>query len=214
MAIGRTFQRACKRLCARSKPAHRSRRDRNRASIRATTRTPFAPRSARPRRRRAQSGAGHAARHERSRSHRCRIDRGSGADSRHRRHGSRNPAPKACRRRRRCCAGSKPWAFRRAARPAHRRRRRGNLRAPPQARRAAGVQAHRYLRRRIRFATATCFDYQVPFAGRVADEAAPTDKKKVIILGGGPNRIGQGIEFDYCCCHAAFALKEVGYETS
>jgi carbamoyl-phosphate synthase large subunit len=45
------------------------------------------------------------------------------------------------------------------------------------------------------------------------DEAAPTDKKKIIILGSGPNRIGQGIEFDYCCCHAAFALKEDGYET-
>ena len=37
-------------------------------------------------------------------------------------------------------------------------------------------------------------------------------KKKVIVLGGGPNRIGQGIEFDYCCCHASFALKEEGYE--
>ncbi|HVC90322.1 MAG TPA: carbamoyl-phosphate synthase large subunit [Acidobacteriaceae bacterium] len=45
------------------------------------------------------------------------------------------------------------------------------------------------------------------------DEATPTQKKKVIILGSGPNRIGQGIEFDYCCCHAAFALKEDGYET-
>ena len=45
------------------------------------------------------------------------------------------------------------------------------------------------------------------------DEAAPTDKKKIIILGSGPNRIGQGIEFDYCCCHAAFALREDGYET-
>jgi carbamoyl-phosphate synthase large subunit len=55
--------------------------------------------------------------------------------------------------------------------------------------------------------------YEAPFAGRVVDEAAPSDKKKVIILGGGPNRIGQGIEFDYCCCHACFALKEVGYET-
>jgi carbamoyl-phosphate synthase large subunit len=44
------------------------------------------------------------------------------------------------------------------------------------------------------------------------DEAPPTDKKKVIILGSGPNRIGQGIEFDYCCCHAAFALKADGYE--
>src|SRR5579875_2634975 len=45
------------------------------------------------------------------------------------------------------------------------------------------------------------------------DEAAPTAKKKVMILGSGPNRIGQGIEFDYCCCHAAFALREDGYET-
>ncbi|HLJ90702.1 MAG TPA: carbamoyl-phosphate synthase large subunit [Candidatus Angelobacter sp.] len=45
------------------------------------------------------------------------------------------------------------------------------------------------------------------------DEAPPTAKKKVIILGSGPNRIGQGIEFDYCCCHAAFALREDGYET-
>ena len=45
------------------------------------------------------------------------------------------------------------------------------------------------------------------------DEAPPTDKRKIIILGSGPNRIGQGIEFDYCCCHAAFALKDDGYET-
>ena len=44
-------------------------------------------------------------------------------------------------------------------------------------------------------------------------EAKPTDKKKIVILGGGPNRIGQGIEFDYCCVHAAFALKEEGFET-
>lgn len=46
-----------------------------------------------------------------------------------------------------------------------------------------------------------------------ANEAQPTDKKKVIILGGGPNRIGQGIEFDYCCVQAVFALKAAGYET-
>ncbi len=45
------------------------------------------------------------------------------------------------------------------------------------------------------------------------DEAAPTDRKKVMILGSGPNRIGQGIEFDYCCCHAAFALRDDGFET-
>lgn len=41
-------------------------------------------------------------------------------------------------------------------------------------------------------------------------EAAPTDARKVLILGGGPNRIGQGIEFDYCCCHASFALRDAG----
>src|SRR6516162_4412078 len=45
------------------------------------------------------------------------------------------------------------------------------------------------------------------------DEVKQTGKKKIMILGGGPNRIGQGIEFDYCCVHAAFALKEAGYET-
>ena len=45
------------------------------------------------------------------------------------------------------------------------------------------------------------------------DEAAPSNRKKVMILGSGPNRIGQGIEFDYCCCHASFALQEFGYES-
>jgi carbamoyl-phosphate synthase large subunit len=44
-------------------------------------------------------------------------------------------------------------------------------------------------------------------------ESNPTDKKKIMVLGGGPNRIGQGIEFDYCCVHAAFAMREDGYET-
>ncbi|MFH1429269.1 MAG: carbamoyl-phosphate synthase large subunit [Candidatus Margulisiibacteriota bacterium] len=47
----------------------------------------------------------------------------------------------------------------------------------------------------------------------IENEARVSDKKKIMILGGGPNRIGQGIEFDYCCCHAAFALKEMGFET-
>ncbi len=55
--------------------------------------------------------------------------------------------------------------------------------------------------------------YELPFAGTVADEARPSDRNKVVILGGGPNRIGQGIEFDYCCCHAAFSLADAGYET-
>jgi len=66
------------------------------------------------------------------------------------------------------------------------------------------------------FASPTAYmysTYAAPFAGVPADEAAPSDKRKVVILGGGPNRIGQGIEFDYCCCHAAFALDEAGYET-
>ena len=44
-------------------------------------------------------------------------------------------------------------------------------------------------------------------------ESNPTDRRKIVILGGGPNRIGQGIEFDYCCVHACYALKEAGYET-
>jgi carbamoyl-phosphate synthase large subunit len=66
------------------------------------------------------------------------------------------------------------------------------------------------------FASPTAYmysTYEAPFAGIPADEAAPTDRTKVVILGGGPNRIGQGIEFDYCCCHASFALHDAGYET-
>ncbi|SMX31775.1 carbamoyl-phosphate synthase large subunit [Actibacterium lipolyticum] len=55
--------------------------------------------------------------------------------------------------------------------------------------------------------------YEAPVMGEVECEARPSDRKKVVILGGGPNRIGQGIEFDYCCCHACFALTESGYET-
>lgn len=66
------------------------------------------------------------------------------------------------------------------------------------------------------FASPTAYmysTYEAPFAGAVVDESQPSDKKKVVILGGGPNRIGQGIEFDYCCCHACFALADAGYET-
>ncbi len=55
--------------------------------------------------------------------------------------------------------------------------------------------------------------YEVDAMGEVECEARPSDAKKVVILGGGPNRIGQGIEFDYCCCHACFALTDAGYET-
>ncbi|MBA4223651.1 MAG: carbamoyl phosphate synthase large subunit, partial [Methylobacterium sp.] len=66
------------------------------------------------------------------------------------------------------------------------------------------------------FASPTAYmysTYAMPFAGAPADEAKPSDAKKVVILGGGPNRIGQGIEFDYCCCHACYALRDAGYET-
>ncbi len=55
--------------------------------------------------------------------------------------------------------------------------------------------------------------YEVPMMGEVEDEARPSARDKIVILGGGPNRIGQGIEFDYCCCHACYALSAAGYET-
>jgi carbamoyl-phosphate synthase large subunit len=55
--------------------------------------------------------------------------------------------------------------------------------------------------------------YEMPVGGQTVCESNPTDAKKIIILGGGPTRIGQGIEFDYCCCHAAYSLSKQGYET-
>ncbi|HJQ16321.1 MAG TPA: carbamoyl-phosphate synthase large subunit [Allosphingosinicella sp.] len=55
--------------------------------------------------------------------------------------------------------------------------------------------------------------YEAPSFGTPEDESQPSDRRKIVILGGGPNRIGQGIEFDYCCCHAAYALREAGFET-
>ena len=66
------------------------------------------------------------------------------------------------------------------------------------------------------FASPTAYmysTYEAPFAGKARCEADPSEREKIVILGGGPNRIGQGIEFDYCCCHAAFALSAAGYET-
>ena len=66
------------------------------------------------------------------------------------------------------------------------------------------------------FASPTAYmysTYETPVAGVLANEARPSTREKVVILGGGPNRIGQGIEFDYCCCHACFALRDAGYET-
>ena len=89
------------------------------------------------------------------------------------------------------------------------RRRRG--RRPP-ARLGSGVRAT--------FKTVdTCgaeFDAQTPYHYSTyedEDEVVSGDRRKVVILGAGPNRIGQGIEFDYCCVHASFALSEAGYET-
>ncbi|MEL6094037.1 carbamoyl-phosphate synthase large subunit [Bartonella schoenbuchensis] len=65
------------------------------------------------------------------------------------------------------------------------------------------------------FASPTAYmysTYETPFAGVICSEAHVSKRKKIVILGGGPNRIGQGIEFDYCCCHAAFALRDAGFE--
>ena len=55
--------------------------------------------------------------------------------------------------------------------------------------------------------------YEAPSFGAPENESDPSDARKIVILGGGPNRIGQGIEFDYCCCHACFALADAGFET-
>ncbi|HWK32412.1 MAG TPA: carbamoyl-phosphate synthase large subunit, partial [Hyphomicrobium sp.] len=66
------------------------------------------------------------------------------------------------------------------------------------------------------FASPTAYmysTYESGLSGEPVCEATPTDKEKIIILGGGPNRIGQGIEFDYCCCHACFSLTAAGFET-
>ena len=66
------------------------------------------------------------------------------------------------------------------------------------------------------FASPTAYmysTYETPFAGEPRCEARPSEREKIVILGGGPNRIGQGIEFDYCCVHACFALSDAGFET-
>src|SRR5262249_53531450 len=62
------------------------------------------------------------------------------------------------------------------------------------------------------FASSTAYMYSTYEGAGAENEARPSDRKKVMILGGGPNRIGQGIEFDYCCVHAVMALREVGFE--
>jgi carbamoyl-phosphate synthase large subunit len=103
---------------------------------------------------------------------------------------------------------------RRPPRQAHGPRRGPGPPRPATARRHRRLQAHRHLRRRVRGPDPLhVLDLRAPAMGEVEDEARPLDAKKVVILGGGPNRIGQGIEFDYCCCHACFALSKAGYET-
>ena len=101
--------------------------------------------------------------------------------------------------------------LRQAPRQAARHQPARGARAAPCAGPAPGLQAGRHLRGRVRDA-----DRLPVFDLRDADgecEAEPTDRKKIMVLGGGPNRIGQGIEFDYCCVHAALAMREDGYET-
>ena len=107
---------------------------------------------------------------------------------------------------------------------------RGLLRRAPWRRRFTSAKARAFLKPSTSFAgkhgvrpvykrVDTCaaeFESFTPYMYSTyeeEDEATPTDRKKVIILGSGPNRIGQGIEFDYCCCHAAFALRDDGFET-
>ena len=86
--------------------------------------------------------------------------------------------------------------------------------ATRRARRLPRLQTHRHLRRRVRLRHAlhVLRPTKAATARRIA-RPIPTDRRKVVILGGGPNRIGQGIEFDYCCVHAAYALKDAGFET-
>jgi carbamoyl-phosphate synthase large subunit len=121
----------------------------------------------------------------------------------------------------RCCArrDSRAWScracgpeaqglLRRAHRQAGRRATSRGAQPAAQARAAPGVQARRHLRRRI--STSTAYLYSTY---EEECEANPTARRKIMILGGGPNRIGQGIEFDYCCVHAAMALREDGFET-
>ena len=197
---------------------HRPRRDRDRGP-RPGRRQERHPRRARhaDARTAPQGGAGDAARLQRRGDPRRLQDRPlvPRADSRPDRQPKPRSATRACRRRRARSAGSRRMGFSDA--------RLGKLtgtsaEAVAQQRRALDV---RPVFKRIdtcaaEFASPTAYmysTYETPFAGPPADEAAPSDRKKVIILGGGPNRIGQGIEFDYCCCHAAFALDEAGYET-
>ena len=136
-------------------------------------------------------------------------------DRRHRRKLRQDRTPRPAARCRQSARAQGHGLFRRAPRRARRQdRERGAPPAPP-PRRAPGVQAHRHLRRPSSLRPPpTCTRPTSSGIGWApGNEARPSERRKVVILGGGPNRIGQGIEFDYCCCHAAFALAEAGFET-
>jgi carbamoyl-phosphate synthase large subunit len=212
MAIGRTFPSRSRRRCARSRPAAsasaatRPRRGPTRSTTTSSCAAPpSAPRPAVPARGRA------APRHLRRAALRRhprrplvprpdqRHRRGAGLARRHRarRDGARRLAPRQAARLRR-----------RAARVAVGGPRGGGARRQGARRRAAHVQDGRHLRRRVRGEDAVPL-LHLGGRGRGAAERPPT----IAILGSGPNRIGQGIEFDYCCVHASFALREAGFDT-
>ena len=223
MAIGRTFAGIAAEGAAlagdRARPA--STRSRSTASARATTRTPSAPRSARrrptgcSRSRRRCASASTVERDPRRLQDRPVVPR---ADRGHRRDWKREiaRARPAARRRRTLRALKAHGLLRRPARRARRHRPR------PRCARSASALDVRPVFKRIdtcaaEFASPTAYmysTYETPFAGDAGRRGARRrDRKKVVILGGGPNRIGQGIEFDYCCCHACFALTDAGFET-
>ena len=130
----------------------------------------------------------------------------------------RRCAAKACRTMRGCLHALKADGFSdRAPGQAHRPGARRGARRGVALGRPPRLQAHRHLCRRVRGAHALYVqllrDRHLSASPAASARAGLSDRRKVIILGGGPNRIGQGIEFDYCCVHAAFGLKEAGFET-
>ena len=156
-------------------------------------------------------------RHERRRdlrgdAHRPVVPRAGGGDHPPRGQGA---PPRPAGRRRQSAPAQGGRLLRRAPRP----RSPGSTRRDVAKARAALGVAPVYKRIdtcAAEFASPTAYmysTYEAPFAGVAACEARPSGRDKIVILGGGPNRIGQGIEFDYCCCHASFALRDAGYET-
>ena len=133
-----------------------------------------------------------------------RADRGS-----HRRGGARARRRRRVARNRSAARSQAQGILRQPPRHAHGHRRRGDSRQAPCARTCARCYK-RVDTCAAEFATSTAYLYSTY---EEECEAQPTKKRKIMILGGGPNRIGQGIEFDYCCVHAALQLREDGFET-